>query len=259
MASEGDFRIMYHYMWSLGVSDAEPDLKLAFALKNEIEPICDKIIEGCQDVTLCLGAWKMKAILLHAEGRTDEALRIHNEKFGDWYYSAGQMNEQLFAKDRPEFLYWARRNMFELGEWAADKLVKSYFYDTTIPYAEMVGTLESLADAAFSIGCEMNDGHFISQAESIYGRLRNDLISRDFRGGKAEDIIRITDKCFSAISKLCETAKGNTPMSDALIRSHHTDDLLSRAVESTLNWKNPRNVELLGNPEYMAVIEKYKR
>lgn len=43
-------------MWSLGVSDAEPDLKLAFALKNEIEPICDKIIEGCQDVTLCLGA-----------------------------------------------------------------------------------------------------------------------------------------------------------------------------------------------------------
>lgn len=250
---------MYHYMWSLGVSDAEPDLKLAFALKNEIEPICDKIIEGCQDVTLCLGAWKMKAILLHAEGRTDEALRIHNEKFGDWYYSAGQMNEQLFAKDRPEFLYWARRNMFELGEWAADKLVKSYFYDTTIPYAKMVGTLESLADAAFSIGCEMNDGHFISQAESIYGRLRNDLISRDFRGGKAEDIIRITDKCFSAISKLCETAKGNTPMSDALIRSHHTDDLLSRAVESTLNWKNPRNVELLGNPEYMAVIEKYKR
>lgn len=255
----GDFKIMYHYMWSLGVSDAEPDLKLALTLKPEIEPICDKIIDGCQDVELCLGAWKMKAILLHAEGKTDEALKIHNEKFGNWYFSTGQMNEQLFTKDRPEFLYWARKNMFELGEYAADKLVKSYFYDLTIPCAEMVKTLEKLADSAFSAGCEMNDGYFISQAESIYGRLRNDLIARDSRGGTAEDIIRITGKYFSALSKLCETAKGNTPMSDALIKSHHTDDLLSRAVESTLNWKNPRNVELLKNPEYTAVIEKYKK
>ena len=255
----GDFRIMYHYMWSLGVSDAEPDLKLALSLKPEIEPICDKIIEGCRDTKLCLGAWKMKAILLHAEGKTGEALSIHSEKFGNWYFSAGQMNEQLFTKDRPEFLYWARRNMFELGEYAADKLVKSYFYDLLIPYAEMVGTLEKLADSAFSIGCETGDGYFISQAESIYGRLRNDLIARDFRGGTAEDIIRITDKFFSALSRLCETAKDNPPMSDALIRSHRTDDLLSRAVESSLCWKNPRNLELLKNPEYMAVLEKYRR
>ena len=37
--------------------------------KDEIGQICDRIIEGCTDVPLCLGAWKMKAILLHAEGK----------------------------------------------------------------------------------------------------------------------------------------------------------------------------------------------
>ena len=110
-----DYRIMYFYMWSLGVDDAEPDLQTARERKNEIEPICDKIIEGCNDVQLCLGAWKMKAILLHAEGRTDEALKIHNDKFGGWYFSSGQMNEQLFTKDRA---FAGKGAATELARWS---------------------------------------------------------------------------------------------------------------------------------------------
>ena len=131
----------------------------------------------------------MKAILCHADGKTDEAFKIHSEKFGGWYFSTGQMNEQLFTKDRPEFLYWARRNMYELTDFAADKLVKSYFYDIEIPYETMVERVEKIVDGLYRLGCELNDGYLIAQVYVAFGRLRNDLIAREFRGGKEEDII----------------------------------------------------------------------
>ena len=202
-----DYRVMYNYMWSLGVEDAEPDLRVAREKKDVIEPICDRIIEGCNDVQLCLGAWKMKAILLHAEGKTDEALKIHSEKFGGWYFSSGQMNEQLFTKDRPEFLYWAKRNMYELTDFAADKLVKSYFFDTEISYETMMEKVEKIADGIYRLGIELEDGYLIDQAFIIFGRLRNDLIAREFRGANEEDIIRIMDKYLSAASKLQEMSE----------------------------------------------------
>ena len=255
-----DYRVMYYYMWSLGVYDAEPDLQTARERKDEIEPICDKIIEGCNDVLLCLGAWKMKAILCHADGKTDEALKIHSEKFGGWYFSTGQMNEQLFTKDRPEFLYWARRNMYELTDFAADKLVKSYFYDIEIPYEMMVERVEKIADGLYRLGCELNDGYLIAQAYRAFGRLRNDLIAREFRGGKEDDIIRITDKYLSAVAKLQEKAKTDKPLYETFVnvRSHRTDNLLSFCINRALSWNNPRNVELLKNDKYMATIEKYR-
>lgn len=255
-----DYRVMYYYMWSFGIGDAEPDLELARKHKAEIEPICDRILEGCTEISLCLGAWKMKAILKHAEGKTDEALKIHAEKFGNWYFSVGQMNEQLFKKDRPEFLYWAKRNMYELVEFAADKLVKTYFYDPEIPYETMVEKVEEIVDGLYCLGCELDDGYLIAQAYVAFGRLHNDLIAREFRGGKEEDIIRITDKYLSAVAKLQEKAKIDKPLYETFVnvRSHGTDDLLYFCINCALSWNNPRNVELLKNGKYKATIEKYK-
>lgn len=255
-----DYRIMYHYIWSRGIYDAEPDLKLALAEKDEIEPICDRIIEGCADVLLCLGAWKMKAILLHAEGKTDQALAIHREKFGNWYYTYGQMNEQLFTKDRPEFLYWAKHNMYEFADVAADKLVKSYFFDTSIPYEKMVNKVEAIGDGLYKLGCEQNDAYLVTQAESLFGRLQNDLKHRVSRGGIQEDIIRITGKCLAATAKLTELSETDAALFDAVVRSHGTNDLLAYTVDCLLNGsKDPRSLALLENREYRAVIEKYRK
>ena len=254
-----DYRIMFNYMWSLGVSDAEPDLAAARAVKEEIEPICDKIIANCTDLPLCLGAWKMKAILLHAEGKTEDALKIHSEQFGDWYFSTGQMNEQLFRKDRPEFLYWVKRNMYELVEYAADKLVKSYFYDPEYSCDTMVEKVEKIGDGVYRMGCELEEAFLITIAESIFGRLHNDLIARPYHGGKTADIIRITDKWLCSVRKMSELADNSKPLFDACVKSHHTDDLLSFTVNCALTWKNPDNVKCLENPEYRTVIEKYRK
>ena len=254
-----DYRIMYYYMWTLGVENAEPDLDAALLHKDELEAICDKIIGGCTDGGYRLGAWRMKAILLHAEGKTEEALKIHEEKCGDWWSSCGQMHEQLFKKDRPEFVYWAARNMYELVDFGADKIVKSYFYNVEIPYDEMVGKLEAIGDGLFRLGVELNEAYLLIQAQSLFGRLKNDLIAREFRGGKVEDIIRITDKYFAAFAKLSELAKDDVPLYDAVFKKHGGDKMLDWIIDCSLSWGYPRNVELVKNEEYRAVHEKYRK
>lgn len=254
-----DYRIMLDYMYA-HIPDAEPDPEKARAYIGEFMPLCDRIISECTDVHLCLMAWKMKAILLHADGKTDEALKIHAEEFGGWYLSTGQMNEQLFRKDRPEFLYWAKRNMYELIEFAADKYVKSVFFDTTIPYEEMVRRAESCGDEFYRLGCERNDGYFILQARVIFGRLNNDLIAREWRGGTDEDIIRTTDKYLAAVAKLAELAKTDAPLCDAAVKRFGADGLLAGVINAGLSWNNPHNVELVkNNPAYRAVFEKYRK
>ena len=254
-----DYRIMYYYMWTLGVEDAEPDLDAALLHKDELEAICDKIIGGCTDGWLRLGAWKMKAILLHAEGKTEEALKIHDEKCGSWYQSCGQMNEQLFKKNRPEFLYWAARNMYELVDFGADKLVKSQFFNTEIPYEEMVGRLEKIGDELYRLGCEMNEAYLIEQARSLFGRLNNDLHHRKFRGAKDEDVIRIFEKDLAATAKIDEMAKTDAPLRDMIEKCYRTDSLLDKTLDFYRSTTNPRNVELLKNERFRAALEKYAK
>ena len=149
--------------------------------------------------------------------------------------------------------------MYELAEFAADKLVKSYFYDTEIPYETMVEKVEKIADGLYRLGCELDDAYLVEQAYTAFGRLHTDLIAREFRGGKDEDIIRITDKYLSAAAKLSDMSKTDEPLFDACVKSRGTDGLLSFCVNSALSWKNPHNVKLLENEAYRAVIEKYRR
>lgn|GEM_PF-1886326 len=42
-----------------------------------------------------------------------------------WYRARGQRIEQLFPKDSPEFLYWVTKNLYELADFTANKLIKS--------------------------------------------------------------------------------------------------------------------------------------
>ena len=254
-----DYRIMLDYMYA-HIPDAEPDPEKARVHLDEFMPLCDRIISECADIHLCLRAWKMKAILLHADGKTEEALKIHSEEFGDWYFSTGQMNEQLFRKDRPEFLYWAKRNMYELIEYAADKYVKSVFYDPGISYEEMVKRAETCGDEFYRLGCERNDAYFLLQAKVVFGRLTNDLIAREWRGGTDEDIIRTTDKYLAAVAKLAECAKTDAPLCDAAAKRSGADGLLADAINGMLSWNNPHNVELVkNNAAYRAVLEKYRK
>ena len=129
-----DYRIMYRYMWNLAGDLADNDPAVLIARKEELLSICDKLLEGCNDDSLRLGAWNMRAKILHAEGKTDEALEIYRVKFTNWYGTSGQKTEQLFAKDTEEYYYHVQKNMYELADFAADKLGRTVFFDPSLPW-----------------------------------------------------------------------------------------------------------------------------
>ena len=209
-----DYRVMSAYMWSRGVYDAEPDLSVALAHKDELGSICDKILAGCTDGETRARAWKMKAILLHAEGKTEEALAVHSECGVSWYDAAHQMNEQLFTKDRPEFLYWARRNTYELASFAADKISKGIFFDASCDADERIEKIEKCGDALGEAYEATGHPVFAEMARSLFGRLSNDIRYRDI--GTEEDLARTAAKWEKYRDLVAKLSAGDRPLGDAL-------------------------------------------
>ncbi len=68
-----DYWIMHYYMWNVGGDLADNDPAVLIEHKDEFCAICEKILEGCTEENLRLGAWNMRAKILHAEGKTEEA------------------------------------------------------------------------------------------------------------------------------------------------------------------------------------------
>lgn len=186
-----DYRIMSAYMWNLGGDYADNDKYGLLAHKDEFLNICDKILSGCSDNRLRMDAVNMQGKILWAEGKVSEALELYRNSFPDWFTTVGQKSEQLFAKNTPEFLYWVRKNMYELAAFAADKLVKSDFFDNTVCYEEKVKKSEHYGDEMSEMYNKTGEAFFLVIAKTIYGRLENDL---KYRFGREEDIIRINKK-----------------------------------------------------------------
>lgn len=123
-----DYEVMHHYMWNLAGDMADNDTETLLAHKEEFLGICEKILSGCTEETIRLNAWNMKAKLLHAEGKTEEALGIYAEKYPNWYDTRDQKTEQLFAKDTSEFKQYLKQNLYELTGFATDKKMKEIWF-----------------------------------------------------------------------------------------------------------------------------------
>ena len=186
-----DYRIMHCYMWNLGGDYADNDPAVLLAHKDEFLAICKKIEDGCRDHLIRLDAWNMRAKLLHAEGKTEEALRIYQTHFYNWCETVGQKSEQLFAKDTPEFLYHVKKNMYELADFAADKLVKSIFFDPQFPMEDRIRKAETYGDLMLTLAEEHGEPFFGVIARSVYGRLSNDV---RYRTGNLPEAARIHEK-----------------------------------------------------------------
>ena len=175
-----DYRIMSRYMWDIAGDAADNDPQVLIAHKTEFLGICDRILEGCTDEFIRLTAWNMKAKILHAEGDTAGALGIYEKKFVNWYLTAEQKTEQLFAKNTPEFLRQVKVNALELSAFAADKLCKSIYFDISRPLAERIKKAEFYGKKLSQLAEETEEMCFVVFARSFWGRLRNDI---HYRGG----------------------------------------------------------------------------
>lgn len=199
-----DYQIMHCYMWNLAGDYADNNPQNLLSHKTEFLEICERILEGCKDNYIRRDALNMQAKLLWAEGKTEDALAIYQQNLPNWYGTAGQKSEQLFPKDTPEFLYHARKNLYELADFAADKMVKVIFYDTCMPFEERIKKAEHYGDLLADLSTQTLDAVFTIMAASLFCRLANDL---KWNGGNEADISRVQAKLSDLLDMLSSFTK----------------------------------------------------
>lgn len=255
----GDYRIMSRYMWFVAGDMADNDPATLIEHRDEFILICDKILEGCSDDDIRLGAWNMKAKILHAEGRTDEALEIYKSRFADWYQTRSQKSEQLFAKDTDEYYFWVRRNMYELFSFAADKLARTVFFDKNLTVSEKTEKALQYSDLLTEAYQKTGNDVFLIIAQSFLGRMENDLC---YRGGTGGEVAKVMDARLHTLALLSERVRENAAMREAVFDKNYfwtgaDGDLARYYASSRKNAKESRHAELLNDPEYLSVLEKY--
>ena len=252
-----DYRIMYHYMWNIGGDMADNDPAVLIAHKNEFLEICEKILESCTEEPLRLGAWNMRAKILHAEGKTEEAMEIYRTKFTDWFSTCGQKTEQLFAKDTGEYCFYVQKNMYELVDFAADKLGRTLFFNASLSKEERSTRALQYGDLLLSAFEETGEAFFLLLAKSFLGRMENDLC---YRGGTDDQVIAIMDKNLYATKKIEELRATNEPLNRSF--DSYSAEARNNLLEWNLNCRSDaafgRRAELLKNPAYISVLDKYR-
>ena len=210
-----DYRITNCYMDGMIGGAADNDPRILRENREELMSLCDSIIDGCEEEYLRLNAWNIKAKILHAEGKTEQALEIYRKRFSNWYQSGDQKIEQLFAKDTPEFLDQVRLNLYALADFAADKLSKSIFFDPAVPKEEALRRIEECGDLLEEAGVKTQNAAFTVAACSLFRRLHNDM--RNYvRVGSEEDYARIGEKIRRNDGILHEFAKTDAVLERAL-------------------------------------------
>ena len=250
-----DYRVMYRYMWNIAGDLADNDPAVLIARKDELLSICDKLLAGCSDASLRLGAWNMRAKILHAEGKTEEALQIYRTRFTNWYGTGGQKTEQLFAKDTEEYYHHVRKNMYELADLAADKLGRTVFFDPSLSMAEKTERTLRYADLLLEAFDQTSEDFFLLIAQSFLLRVENDLY---YRGGSDEQVIAVMDRGLYATKLLSDRVLDNAPLRQA--HSCHGGDAspLQTVLSYHTHATGGRRAELLKNPAYTAVLDRYK-
>ena len=171
-----DYRVMSSYMWNVGGDYADNDPKVLLEHKDEFRKICGQLLDGCTDTRMRLDAHNMLGKILHAEGRTQEAVELYRREFPDWYQTSNQKTEQLFAKDTKEFAGQLRYNMYSLTDFAANKKIKEIWHCCGLEVSERIEK-----------GIELVDG------------------IREFRIKSGNDELCIAE--YAALAELCGKAK----------------------------------------------------
>lgn len=248
-----DFLIMHTYMWELagGFADNQPEVLLNNY--DEFMQICSCILGGCTEENLRLDALTMKAKLLHASGDIDGALKVL-EELPDWYHSAAQKTEQLFSKETPEFRYWVRKNTYDLLSFAANKLVKTIWYDDVLSLQEKIVRIECIGDAFSAMQEKDGTALFTIPACMIYAEFSSKLAFTD----ETADLIRIIEKHLHAEEKRTSLAENDSMLKEWLKQIYHTENKLKQ----TFNYyRNAGQIQLAKHreaPSYKALLMRWQ-
>lgn len=218
-----DYEVMHHYMWNLAGDMADNDREALLAHKEEFLEICEKILSGCTEETIRLNAWNMKAKLLHAEGKTEEALEIYETKYPNWYDTRNQKAEQLFAKDTPEFKQYLKQNLYELTGFATDKKMKEIWFCGEENVSDKVKTSLKLAETLEELRSRTGDEELLLSEYVVYVCLQGYLQ----RFGMEDTGEKIVFERRKAVADACNQLAGKDGSVKAYIMKRYGCETLS--------------------------------
>ena len=147
--------------------------------------------------------------------------------------------------------------MYELVDFAADKLGRTVFFDSSLSTSQKTERALKYGDLMLRAFQETGEAFFLMIASSFLGRMENDLF---YRGGSDEQVIAVMDKHLYAMKMLEELRADNAPLHNSFERyaKEARDNLFKFNIDYRTNAKRGRRAELLKNPDYKAVLDKYK-
>ncbi|MBQ9765777.1 MAG: helix-turn-helix transcriptional regulator [Lachnospiraceae bacterium] len=217
-----DYWIMHYYMWHLAGGAADNNPEVLLANKDEFLAICDKILAGCTEETLRIEAWNMRAKILHAEGKTDEALDIYEQKYPNFYHTKDQKKEQLFAKDTDEFKHYLRLNIYELSSFAIDKKMKDIWFCHEGSADDKAKKSFALADAFANIREHLSDDTLLLAEYSACICLANYL---KYHEGSEEDKLKLATRRQQVVDACNKLAENDEYVKEFIKNRYHCDKL----------------------------------
>lgn len=249
-----DYQIMTRYLFEISGGLADNDPSVLNTNREEINKICDTILNGSTDEKIRLEAITIKAKLLHALGNTKEALELLST-FPSFYHSSGQRIEQLFAKDTDEFYNQLKFNMYELAEFTANKLAKSIFYDKTLNVDEKKNKVIKIGDT-FKLYHNDNDFDiFILFASMFWGESRGKAVLLGFDN---KFIIKCCSEVLEYVNNI-ETLKEENIILEKYLQESKVVSTTGNYLLNYINYiEKCLPAAILDDIDYIEIIKKYK-
>ncbi len=248
-----DYRIMNAYMWDKAGGSAGNDAEILLKNKDELTQICDCILEGCTRDDIRTVAINMKAKILHAMGDTEAALEVLS-KLPAWY--APMVKEQLFGKNTPEFRYWNKKNCYDLMDVMAIKLGRIIRFDPILTVKEKIERAESVAQAFQETGSKKHLEFFCIAEVAIYSQIAG-MLTVD--NAQVEDVVRMREKQLCALERMESIAENDDVLKEFILATYKTDDALGWTLNRFFTSPHSQFAKLRECPEYMEMLERWKR
>ncbi len=245
-----DYRIMCLYMQDIAGGTAGNDGDGLLRHKDEIEQICDCILDGCRQDSIRISAINMKAKLFHAQEDTEKAFEVLASLPVSEARSA---KERLFKKDTAEYRYWNKVNLYATLDVTAIKLARTVRFDPEMTNAEKIKRLEEIGREFERISDTVEC--FCVAEQAVYAVAAGMLTVDD----SIDDIIRLRQRQFSAMRKMMKITKEDDVLRKCVISTYKTDDLVGWAINRLLNSPHPQFAALRENEKYMEMLASQRK
>jgi len=122
-----DFKIMTLHAYHMIGGNADNPSETVLVHADKILPMCERILAECTDDGIRQNAIDILGKLYKARGEYDKAITMY-DNFPDFYNTKNQKLEQLFTRASEEWWHYIHKNMFELTNFALDKIERVIWY-----------------------------------------------------------------------------------------------------------------------------------